>query len=124
MRTLCLFALIMISSFAKSQNLNCVDFKIGTYRLEITNYKLPSITVNRSEKIQKESAVGSKELEGTIEWKSECSYELMYINASPEMNGKKVSVEIIKIEGQKAICTSTFEGMPDVVLNFEMEKIN
>lgn len=113
----------MISTFAKSQNLNCVDFKIGTFKLEITNYKLPSITVYRSERNQKETSEGLKELDGLVEWKSECSYELVYLNASPEMNGKKVSVEIIKIVGQKAICNSTFESMPGIVLEFEMEKI-
>ena len=74
-------------------------------------------------KNQKEPTDGLKELEGTIEWKSECNYELMYLNASQEMNGKKVRVEIIKIEGQKAICNSIFEGMPAIVLNFEMEKL-
>jgi hypothetical protein len=123
MRTLYIFILIMISSFAKSQNLTCVDFKIGMFKIECTNYKLPITTLTRTEKNQKESTDGLKELEGTIEWKSECNYELIYLNALPEMNGKKVSVEIIKIEGQKAICSSTFEGMPDFVLNFEMEKL-
>ena len=113
----------MISSFAKSQNLNCADFKIGTFKLETTNYKLPSTTVYRSEKIQKESAIDSEDFEGTIEWKSECSYELIYLNASTEMNGKKVSVDIIKIVGKKAICSSTFEGMPGIILEFEMEKL-
>lgn len=123
MQTLYLFTLIMISSFAKSQDLKCTDFKIGTFKLETTNYKLPSTTVYRSEKIQKESDVNSKDLEGTIEWKSECSYELIYLNASTEMNGKRVSVDIIRIEGKKAICKSTFEGMPGIVLEFEMEKL-
>ena len=113
----------MISSFAKSQNLTCVDFKMGTFKIECTNYKLPITTLTRTEKKQKESTDGLKYLEGTIEWKSECNYELIYLNASPEMNGKKVRVEIIKIEGQKAICNSTFEDMPAIVLNFEMEKL-
>lgn len=115
----------MISILAKSQNLKCNDFKIGTFRMECTNYKLPSTTLNRLEKIQKESDPNSKkEMEGSIEWKSECSYELIYTNASPEMNGKKISVEIDKIEGQKAFCKSTFESMPGIVLEFEMEKLN
>ncbi|MDI6033834.1 hypothetical protein QLS91_12205 [Flavobacterium sp. LB2P84] len=123
MRTLYIFILIMISSFAKSQTLTCVDFKIGTFKIECINYKLPIITLTRTEKNQKESTDGLNELEGTVEWKSECNYELIYLNASPEMNGKKVSVEIIKIEGLKAICSSTFEGMPGVVLDFEMVKL-
>lgn len=123
MRTLYIFLFIMISGFADSQNLSCADFKIGKFKLEVTNYKLPVLTVYRSEKIQKESAVGEKDLEGTIEWKSECSYELIYLNTRPEMNGRKVSVEIIKIEGETAICRSTCEGMDGFVLEFEMEKL-
>lgn len=123
MRTLFIFLLLLISSFAKSQNLTCIDFKIGKFKIECTNYKLPITILTRTENTQKESTDGLKELEGTIEWKSECKYELMYLNTLPEMNGKKVSVEIIKIEGQKAICSSTFEGMPAIVLNFEMEKL-
>lgn len=123
MRTLYVFTLILISSFAKSQNLKCNDFKVGTFKIECTNYKLPIATVNRTEKIQTEYVDSKKEMEGTIVWKSECTYELIYTNASPEMNGKKVSVELGKIEGQKAFCKSTFEGIPDFVLEFEMEKL-
>jgi hypothetical protein len=116
----------MISSLAKSQNLNCSDFKIGTFSIKSTNYELPTSTVIRTEKTQKESAVEIEmELEGTIEWKSECNYEFTYTkNASPEMLGKKISTEIIKIEGRKAICKATFEGLPGMVLEFEMEKLN
>nr|WP_315163852.1 hypothetical protein [uncultured Flavobacterium sp.] len=124
MRTLYIFTLLMISNFAKSQDLKCADFKIGTFKIETTNYKLPISKVIRTENVQKESSENSKELEGKIEWKTECVYELVYLNASPEMNGKKVTVEIIKVQGTKAICTSTFEGMPGFMLNFEMVKLN
>jgi hypothetical protein len=81
----------------------------------------------RTEKIQKESAVEIKmEVEGTIEWKSECSYELIYTKSvSPEMIGKKISAEIIKIEGRKAICKATAgEVLKGFTLEFEMEKLN
>ncbi|ARV05837.1 hypothetical protein BTO04_03595 [Polaribacter sp. SA4-10] len=123
MKTLYLFTLVLISSCVQSQNLTCVDFKIGTFKAEGINYKLPTTTVSRSKKTQKESADGLETLEATIEWKSECNYELIYLNGSPDMKGQKVSVEIIKIEGQKAICTATVEGMPGINLNFEMEKL-
>tara|TARA_B110000240_G_scaffold126733_1_gene141069 strand:- start:53 stop:1264 length:1212 start_codon:yes stop_codon:yes gene_type:complete len=106
----------------KPQNLTCIDFKTGTFKAEGTNYKLPTTIVSRSEKTQKESADGLETLEASIEWKSECNYELIYVNGSPDMKGQKVSVEILKIEGQKAICTATVEGMPGINLNFEMEK--
>jgi hypothetical protein len=35
---------------------------------------------------------------------------------------QKINVVILKIEGQKAICTATVEGEPGVILNFELEK--
>jgi hypothetical protein len=117
-----LFAFILISSCTKLQDLTCVDFKIGTFKAEGINYKLPTTTVNRSEKTQKEAADGLETLEATIEWKSECNYELIYLNGSPDMKGQKVSVVILKIEGRKAICTATVEGKPVLILNFELEK--
>jgi len=117
--------LLMISSFVKSQNLKCTDFKVGTFKLDCTNYKFPTSIASRTEKLQKESTVGSKrELQGTIKWKSECMYELIYINDVPEINGKKVSIEIVNIEGNKAFCKSTIDGLPNIVVEFRMEKIN
>ena len=126
MRTLYIFTLLMISSLVKSQNLSCSDFKIGTFRIECTNIKAPIFTVIRTEKTQKESAVEIKmEVEGAIEWKSECNYELIYIkSASPEMIGEKLSAEIIKIEGRKAICKATGEVLKGFILEFEIEKLN
>ena len=112
----------MISSLVKAQNLKCSDFKVGTFTIKCTNYELPITTINRSKKKKKESTDSQNEIEGAIEWKSECSYQLIYTKARPEMIGKKVSVELERIEGQKAFCKSTFEEMPGFVLEFEMEK--
>ena len=121
MRILYIFALILISSCVKSQNLTCIDFKTGTFKAEGTNYELHS-TVIRSEKTQKEISDGYETQEPTIEWKSECNFQLIYLNSAPDGKVTKVSVEILKIEGQKAICAATIEGEPGLVLNFEMEK--
>jgi hypothetical protein len=118
-----LFALILISSCTESQDLTCSDFKIGTFKGEATNYQMPTTTVSRSKKTQKESADGLETLEATIEWKSECNYELIYLNGAPDIKGQKVSVEILKIEGRKAICTATVEDKPGLILNFELEKL-
>lgn len=112
-----LFALMMISSCTKSQDLTCTDFKIGTFKAEGINYKLPTTNVSRSEKTQKESADGLATLEATIEWKSECNYELIYLNQE-----EKINVVILKIEGRKAVCTATVKGKPALILNFELEK--
>ena len=105
----------------KPQNLTCIDFKTGTFKAEGTNYKLQQ-TIIRSEKRQKETTDGFETQEATIEWKSECNFVLTYLNSSPDGKGRKISVEILKIEGQKAICTATIEDKPGVVLNFELEK--
>ena len=108
---------MMISSCTKSQDLTCTDFKIGTFKAEGINYKLPTTNVSRSEKTQKESADGLATLEATIEWKSECNYELIYLNQE-----QKINVVILKIEGRKAVCTATVKGKPGLILNFELEK--
>jgi hypothetical protein len=123
MKILYLFTLIMLSSFVQSQSLKCSDFKIGTFTIKCTNYELPIISFDRSEKIQKESTDSQNEIEGLIEWKSDCSYQFIYTIARPEMIGKKVSVELERIEGRKAFCKSKFEEMPGLVLEFEMEKM-
>jgi hypothetical protein len=122
MRIRYFFALMLVSSCVKSQNLTCVDFKTGTFIAESINYKMPTTIINRSEKIQKESVEGLETLEAKIEWKSECNFELIYLNGPPEVKGEKINVEIIKIEGQKAICTATVDSKPEVILNFELEK--
>jgi hypothetical protein len=123
MKTLYIFTLVLISSCVQSQNLTCVDFKIGTFKGEATNYKMPTLIVERFEKTQKEFADGVLRSEAKIKWKSECNFELNYLNGSPDMKGQKVSVEILKIEGRKAICTATIEGKPRINLNFELEKL-
>ncbi|PQB06727.1 hypothetical protein BST83_05835 [Polaribacter filamentus] len=122
MRILYIFALILISSCTKSKSLTCVDFKIGTFKAESTNYKMPALIIKRFEKTQKETAVGFPTTEATIEWKSECNFELNYLNNSPDVKGEKISVKILKIEGRKAICAGTVGGRSGHILNFELEK--
>jgi hypothetical protein len=116
------FALVLISSCTESQDLTCVDFKIGTFKAESTNYQMPTLIIKRFEKTQKESADGAETTEPTIKWKSECNFELKYLNSSPEIKEQKINVLILKIEGRKAICTATVEGKPGLILNFELEK--
>ncbi len=122
MRVISILTFIIVSNFAKSQNLECKDFKTGTFKLESINYKLPITTIIRTGNIQKEMD-SNVEMEGTIEWKTECSYELIYTNASPEINGKKINVQIEKVEGKTAFCKSTFEDLQNLILEFKMMKI-
>jgi hypothetical protein len=118
MKTLYIFTLVLISSCVQSQDLTCGDFKIGTFKGEATNYKMPTLIVERFEKTQKEFADGVLRSEAKIKWKSECNFELNYLNRE-----QKINVVILKIEGRKAICTATIEGEPGVILNFELEKL-
>jgi hypothetical protein len=91
MKILYLFALILISSCTESPDLTCTDFKIGTFIAESTSYQMPTTIISRFEKTQKESADGFETVEATIEWKSECNFELNYLNSSPEVKGKKLA---------------------------------
>jgi hypothetical protein len=113
-----IFALILLSSCTAPKDLTCVDFKIGTFKGEATNYQMPTLIVERFEKTQKEFADGVLRSEAKIKWKSECNFELNYLNQE-----QKINVVILKIEGRKAICTATVEVEPGVILNFEMEKL-
>lgn len=126
MRTINFLLVLFITSFVNAQNLSCSDFKMGTFKIECTNVKAPVFTVIRTEKIQKESSIEfNMELEGSIEWISECKYELIYTKShSAEFLGEKIIAEIIKIEGRKAICKATGEILNDFVMEFIMEKIN
>ncbi|MFT5217830.1 MAG: hypothetical protein ACI83H_002971 [Glaciecola sp.] len=112
-----LFALILLSSCTKSQDLTCVDFKIGTFKGEATNYQMPTLIIERFEKTQKEFDDGVLRSEAKIKWKSECNFELNYLNKE-----QKINVVILKIEGRKAFCAARFEGEPGVIGNFELEK--
>jgi hypothetical protein len=102
-------ALILISSFTKSQDLTCVDFKIGTFKAESTNDQMPSLIIKRFEKTQKESADGIETAEPIIKWRSACNFELNYLNSSPEGKAQKINLILLKIEGRKGICTPTDE---------------
>jgi len=44
-----LFALILLSSCTESEYLTCVDFKIGTFKGEATNYQMPTLIVEQFE---------------------------------------------------------------------------
>lgn len=103
-------------------NLNCVDFKTGTFIANACNYNMPTTTIIRSEKTQKEEATGFETLEASIEWITDCNFKLTYPNSSKDIKGVEIGVEILKIEGQKAICSGTITSEPGIFLNFELEK--
>jgi len=63
-------------------------------------------------------------MKGTIDWKSECIYELTFVKAKyPELIGKKAKVEIQQIKGSTAFCNSTFDALPGQEFKFEMVKV-
>jgi|TARA_R110000822_G_scaffold29612_2_gene86876 hypothetical protein len=81
---------------------------------------MPTLIVERFEKTQKEFADGLLRSEAKIKWKSECNFELNYLNQE-----QKINVVILKIEGRKAICNAKVEGEPELILNFKkQERVN
>jgi hypothetical protein len=44
----------LLSSCTTPEDLTCVDFKIGTFKGEGTNYQMPTLILERFEKTQKE----------------------------------------------------------------------
>tara|TARA_B110000091_G_scaffold191294_1_gene214996 strand:+ start:439 stop:621 length:183 start_codon:yes stop_codon:yes gene_type:complete len=59
---------------------------------------MPSLIIKRFKKPQKESADGLETAEPKIKWKSECNFELNYLNSSPEGKAQKMNVVMRKIE--------------------------
>ena len=120
MKSLLILSLIFSCSFLKAQNLTCKDFKIGTFRFVDEMFKNTYIT--RTDASQKEvDEKLNQEIEGNIEWKSDCSYELTYTKVpANEMLGKKVFVDITRIDGKIATCKCTLDGFS---VELKMEKI-
>lgn len=92
---------------------DCLRFHSGTFRFPDPRFK--NIVVNRTENWQTESdATDNSEIAGTIEWTSPCVYVLTFKthkNANIEhMMGKKITTELLEINGNEAKIRSTMEG--------------
>ncbi|TPG41707.1 hypothetical protein [Flavobacterium pectinovorum] len=121
MKKIYFFLLLSLLSYKGfSQESNCEKFKIGKFLY--TSEGLPNITVTRTEKIQTEVIKESAEIiQGTIIWKSDCSYEFTFSKCPrQEFLGKTMSVEIFDANGNIAKGKALFEGMN---ITFNLEKL-
>jgi len=122
LNTTYLFLLINFACFAQEKK--CTDFKIGKFVYSKPEYKRFKVTRTETTQIEIDSVTGIV-LEGSIEWKSECAYELTYTKISNQnmssMIGQKLKSEIIKISGNNIICKTEGVGME---LELEMTKVD
>ena len=122
LKTTYLFLLINFASFAQEKK--CIDFKIGKFIYSKPEYKRFKVTRTETTQIEIDSVTGIV-LEGAIEWKTECAYELTYTKISNQnmssMIGQKLKSEIIKISGNNIICKIEGVGME---LELEMTKVD
>ena len=122
LKTTYLFLFINLACFAQEKK--CTDFKIGKFIYSKPEYKRFKVTRTETTQIEIDSVTGIV-LEGSIEWKSECVYELTYTKISNQnmssMLGQKLKSEIIKISGNNIICKTEGVGM---VLELEMTKVD
>lgn len=112
--------LISLSGFAQEKK--CSDFKIGNFNYSKHEYKRYKVARYNSTQIETDSITGII-MEGSISWKSDCEYELIYTKVSEpkyaNVIGQKLKVEIIKISGNTVLCKT--EGL-GIKLELEMIK--
>jgi hypothetical protein len=115
-----LILLINLSVFAQEKK--CSDFKTGNFKYSKQEYKKYKVVRYNSIQIETDTITGVK-MEGTINWKSDCEYELTYTKVSDpkyaKAIGQKLKVEIIKITGNTILCKSEGGG---ITLEIEMTK--
>lgn len=115
-----LVLLINFSAFAQEKK--CSDFKTGNFKYSKEEYKKYKVERYNSIQIETDTTTGVK-MEGSINWKSDCEYELIYTKVSEpkyaKAIGQKLKVEIIKITGNTVLCKSEGGG---ITLEIEMTK--
>lgn len=114
--------LFMINFSVFAQEKKCSDFKTGTFKYSKEEYKKYKVVRYDSTQIETDTITGVK-MEGSISWKSDCEYELIYTKVSEpkyaKALGQKLKVEIIKITGNTTLCKTEGGG---ITLEIEMIK--
>lgn len=114
--------LFLINFSTLAQEKKCSDFKIGNFKYSKEEYKRYKVVRHDSTQIETDTITGAK-MEGSINWKSDCEYELIYTKVSePKYDkaiGQKLKVEIIKITGNTILCKTEGRG---ITLEIEMTK--
>lgn len=115
-----LILLINFSAFAQEKK--CSDFKTGHFKYSKEEYKRYKVVRYDSTQIETDTITGVK-MKGSISWKSDCEYELIYTKVSEpkyaKAIGQKLKVEIIKITGNNVLCKTEGGG---ITLEIEMIK--
>lgn len=124
MKKTLLLSCFLIFLLSCTQEKNCKNFKIGTFRYIDDNH--PSWIIIRNDSVQIEKDKSTKtEFEGKLEWKSECEYTLTYTKISDsidhELIGNKINVEIINTSDDIMEYEAT---MGDKTIISKMKKIN
>ena len=92
----------------------CSDFKTGNFKYLNPNLADWKITRNDTLQIETNTANGLK-VSGTIKWKSDCEYEMVYVKTNypklQKMIGQKVNVKIISIKND----TITYQATSDTI---------
>jgi hypothetical protein len=121
MRKMIFGTFIVLTSFTYSQERHCSDFKTGNFRYKDAPYTDWMVTRNGCCQVESNKTLNWV-VEGTVEWKSDCKYELTYTKAiTTDLIGKKVYVEIVQIHENEIVCRSTLDG---VQFDFRMERID
>lgn len=117
-------ALLLLNFSGFAQERKCSDFKTGVFHYSKPEYK--KYKVVRTKTIQTETdTITGMAIEGSINWTSDCHYELIYTKVSEpkyeSLIGQKIIVQIVKIVGNTVLCTSEGFGLK---LELEMVKSN
>jgi hypothetical protein len=97
-----IYAIIIIVSFLSCKSdKKCPDFKTGNFK--DIDQSLSDWKVTRNDTLQIETNIkNGMKVEGSVKWKSDCKYELIYTKTSypklQNMIGKKVEVIITNIK--------------------------
>ena len=119
--------LIFLETVSFAQNLNCSDFKKGTFVNIRENVQKE--TIKRTSKYQYEK-IEDKRIKLRIAWLDECTYKLVFVKANkawwtshgnnPTYN---VIVKIIEIKDNTCFQEAKFENIDDFVYKSTILKI-
>ena len=123
MQKVIFIVLFLITTIAFSQELNCSDFKNGTFTYTDPDYA--DLLTTRTDSIQIDTYPKlDLEMTSTVTWLSDCKYQMVYTKVNdPKMEaiiGIKYVIEIIEINDNKIICQTVSEG---IIVKKEMIKL-
>jgi hypothetical protein len=95
--------LISFNFFSQVRKVNCDKFKNGHFKYKEQLYQNVEIIRRKNKQIEYDHKTGLK-VEYTIQWTSNCQYELTQISSNnpnvEKSNGVTITVQIASIEGE------------------------